>query len=88
MRTRSTVYNSVNARAIKSLLIGIFFGIIFCAGLLALLAFLFTKNGSIPHVVVGPVVVTLAGLGAFLGGYISSRIMKEKGMMYGTYADF
>ncbi len=75
-------------KMIKALFAGTLSGVILCAILLALSAFLFTKSGSVPHTVVEPLVLILAGIGAFVGGYVSGRISSESGVLYGLVCGF
>ena len=86
MRTGSMA--SSNRKIIRAIFAGTLSGVVLCGVLLAAAAFLFTKSSNIAHTVVEPLVLIFAGIGAFVGGYISSRISGEKGMMYGLTCGF
>lgn len=73
---------------INPISIGTLSGLATCSLLLISLAFIFTKSSNPPHSVVDPLTITIAGIGAFVGGYFSSRISKENGMMYGMICAF
>lgn len=54
------------------------------AGLIALMALILGKSGSLPRAVI-PVLMTIFGcIAVFLGGFLASAYYKEKGLLFGT----
>ena len=77
-----------STKYLKPIGIGILSGLSTCSLLLIFIAFIFTKSSNPPHSVVDPMMLIVTGIGAFAGGYFSSRMSKEKGMMYGMICAF
>jgi len=73
-----------NFKIIKSVLIGSIFGIAVCSAFLCLFAFIFVQIKQVPHLIVMEALVLISvAFGAFFSGYISVRILKEKGLLCG-----
>ena len=77
-----------NSKVLKSAVIGSFVGVGLCIVLLILSALALTKSSGIPHLAVSPLVMIIAGVGAFGGGYISAGIAKQNGMLCGIMCGF
>ena len=88
MKNKNNYSNSGNIRTIKSVMTGVFCGISICVLFLIFMAFLITKSNNFPHTIIPPLMIIIAGIGAFAGGYISARISSEKGMMCGMICAF
>ena len=88
MAKKSTRNKNNTENFVKSIIIGSFLGIILCIALLFLSAFVLTKSSNIPHLAVSPLVMMIAGCGAFAGGYIGARILKQNGMLCGMVCGF
>lgn len=74
--------------ALKAILFGVAVGAAICAGFLFLFAFLFVAVKSIPQFMIQAIAMICAAVGAFTSGYISIRIYRSKGLLYGALAGF
>lgn len=74
--------------ALKAILFGVAVGAAICAGFLFLFAFLFVAVKSIPQFMIQVIAIICAAIGAFVSGYISIRIYRSKGLIYGAFAGF
>lgn len=72
--------------AAKAILIGNIIGIIVFFILMILFSFIFLKSSTLPCKFVTPVVLIVGTIGAFFCGYFSVRILREKGLVYGSIA--
>ena len=72
--------------ALKSILFGATVGATICAGFLFLFAFLFVAVKSIPQYFIQAIAIFCAAVGAFVSGYISVKIYRSKGLIYGALA--
>lgn len=88
MKNKNNYSNNDNIRIIRSTATGAFCGISVCVLLLIIISFLITKSSNFPHMITQPLMIIIASLGSFSGGYISARISSEKGMMYGMLCGF
>ncbi len=86
----SNLHSQKNHRNIpaKPLIIGMFCGAISCVTLLFLATFLITKSGNMPSDFTGSLMIILTGIGAFIGGYVSGKTSREKGLVYGIACGF
>ena len=73
---------------IKAVLVGDIVGVLVCALLLFITSFLFVQTKNMPNAVIEPLTIGIAGIGAFCAGYISARVLKNKGMFLGMSAGF
>lgn len=73
-------------KVVKAILFGSAVGAIVCACLLALFAFMFVSVKSVPQAMIQWLVIICAAIGAFTAGYISIRIYRSKGLIYGAMA--
>jgi len=74
--------------ALKAILFGAAVGAAICAGFLFLFAFLFVAVKSIPQFMIQSVAIFCSAIGAFVSGYVSIRIYRSKGLVYGAFAGF
>ncbi len=81
---KSTSKGNNFVEAMKAVLLGSVVGSVVCAVFLVLFAFLFVAVKSVPQSIVQIVAIICASLGAFVAGYISIRIYKSKGLIYGA----
>ena len=77
--------NEVSA-ALKAVLFRAAVGATICAGFLFLFAFLFVVVKSIPQYMIQTIAIFCASVGAFVSGYISVKIYRSKGLIYGALA--
>lgn len=77
-----------NVIRIKPIGIGVLSGLTLCGTLLFILAFAFVKSSSISESLMEPIMLISSGIGTFMGGYFSSRLSKEKGLIYGLLCAF
>lgn len=82
---KGTKYLSENPvfGALRSIVIGCVAGAAFCAALLGLCSLAFVSAGNIPQDFISPLVIGLSVLSAFLAGFITAKISKKRGLIYG-----
>lgn len=69
---------------LKALMVGLVSGMLVCTLFLILFASVFVKLGSIPQNLINVFALISATLGAFVAGYITLSIFKEKGLYFGA----
>ena len=69
---------------LKSLMFGILFGGLSSVLLLVLFSLLFTKTGTMPSSIIQILPIVAASIGTFIASYITLRIYKSKGLLYGS----
>lgn len=75
--------NNDISKAVKASIIGVILGSVICVLLLMLFSFLFVRAETLPLKFAEPIVIVIASLGTFVCGYITSKIIRKNGMMYG-----
>lgn len=80
--------NDIVSKSIKASIIGVIVGSVVCILFLMLFSFLFVKAENLPMKFVEPIVIVISSLGTFVCGYITSKIIKKNGMMYGMISSF
>lgn len=85
MKTRkdTTVFEKI----LRSLLLGLGADVLSCVVFLALAALLFT-TGVLPTAAATPVALGILALSALVGGFVSARYAKERGLLYGLGTGF
>lgn len=73
---------------VKAILVGNLVGTIVCVILLMISSILFVQSKHIPQSILTPLTVVISGIGAFIGSYITVRISKINGMLYGMASGF
>ncbi len=73
---------------LKAIFAGLIFGIVVSATLLCVFAAVILGLGKIPYGAIPYVTIGIFSIGAFLSGYITARILKIKGLMYGALSGF
>lgn len=68
---------------IIALSFGIISSVLFYFLSLIIFSFIFAKTSNIPQSFIIPITIGVAGIGSFLGGYISARKSKKRGMFNG-----
>lgn len=68
---------------LRPVIIGAVVGAIFCMVALLIMAAIMAAQ-DIPKSAITPMAVVAAALGAFIGGFVSARIAKEKGILFGA----
>lgn len=75
-------------KAVKAILSGTIMGTFFSILTLVISSFLFVKSQNISATVITPLTMFTIALGAFIGGYITARIIKSNGLFWGMIAGF
>lgn len=75
-------------KVIKGVFIGTLFGTFISIVLLIIFSVLFIKMKSIPSLAIEPISMAICAISAFLSSYISARIIRENGMIYGIISGF
>lgn len=70
----------------KAILLSTVIMVISCAALLALLALIFSKTGTLPKNIIPVLITGVCALSAFLGGLAASWCSREKGILFGLIA--
>ncbi|MDQ5983186.1 MAG: hypothetical protein RUMPE_00184 [Eubacteriales bacterium SKADARSKE-1] len=71
---------------LKSLVFGMFLGGLSSILLLVLFALVFTQIGAMPSFVIQTMAIISVSIGTFVSSYITLRIYKSKGLLYGSFA--
>lgn len=69
---------------LRALLAGVVSGSAACALLLLLAAAGIRASGSLPQELLQPIVLAVCGLSALLAGYLSAKIAKRRGLLFGA----
>ena len=72
----------------KAIAIGTILGAISCVLLLMIFSISFVKMKKLPHDIIGIIIIFCAVIGSFFSGYVSLRILRENGLLYGTISGF
>lgn len=80
--------NNTLPKSIKASIVGIVVGSVVCILLLMLFSFMFVKAHTLPIKFIEPIVIIISCIGTFISGYITSRIIRKNGMMYGIISGF
>ena len=86
--TKATYYQNsgkLYAKALTAGLLAVFSVLII---LICLLSILLLISGTIPHQTISYIVTALCGLATFSGGYITARITKSGGLIWGALCGF
>lgn len=75
---------NVLLKFVKVILFGSLFGAIVCTMLLLLFSFLFVSVKSIPLPMIQWLVIFCAGMGAFVAGFVSTKLHQSKGLICGS----
>lgn len=70
--------------AFKAMVLGTLIGSVFCVLFLCLFAFIFVTVKTIPQSMIQGLALLCAAIGAFVSGYVTIRIYRSKGLIYGT----
>ncbi len=74
------------APVIKALVWGVLVGAVVCMVLLLAFSFVFSRVPILPgDNILDPLVVIVCGLSALFGAYVTGRILRVKGMLYGIF---
>lgn len=74
--------------SIKAVIWGLLAGSIVCTAFLFLFSLVFLKIKSVPFSMVNTLATICAAFGAFVSGYITVRIYRKNGFLYGATAGF
>lgn len=75
-------------KAFKSLLAGTLIGLLICSLLMLLLAFVLVKIQKLPTDAIYILLQIIGALSSFIGAYITVRIYKSYGLLFGTITGF
>lgn len=70
--------------AVRSIIIGAVVGAALCAALLGACALAFVSAGHIPQGLISPLVIALSVISSFFAGFVSAKISKKRGLVYGA----
>ncbi|MDR0914280.1 MAG: TIGR04086 family membrane protein [Oscillospiraceae bacterium] len=68
---------------IKGVVFGTVLGALLIALLLCLSAIAFLSTGALPENIIAYMIVAFNAAGAFFGGYVATRVIKQNGMVWG-----
>lgn len=68
----------------RAIVIGTLAGAVICLVLLMIGALGFVSSKHIPQSVVSPVTIAVSAIGAIFAGYVTARILRVRGMLYGV----
>jgi putative membrane protein (TIGR04086 family) len=71
------------SKSIKSIVLGTAVGGIMCMLCLFVFAIFFVSAKVIPQTMIQPLILVSCALGAFIGGYITVRILRVQGLLFG-----
>lgn len=86
MRKRRKAERGEWSAAVRAIAIGLLFGVLFTAFLMAAAAYGFNAMRKIPHAAVAITVVLLSAVGSFASGFSSARLLKQRGLPVGMAA--
>lgn len=75
-------------KRVRAIIISMGFTILISAGLLALLAFIFGKMGTLPKQIIPVMTVIISCIAVFLGSLFASMMLKEGGIINGLIIAF
>lgn len=76
----------MNLNKSKAIALGTVFGAVSCVLLLTFFSISFVKMKKLPYDIIGVIIIFCAAVGSFFSGYISLRILRKNGLLYGTVA--
>ncbi|MDP4119955.1 MAG: TIGR04086 family membrane protein [Bacillota bacterium] len=68
---------------VKAVAIGVLSAAIICMLLISLITFVLVKSQNLPANIISLVVLIISCISTFFGGYITVRILKNKGLLFG-----
>lgn len=74
--------------AVKAILFGIVCGLLITVIFLCLFSVIIITSGLLPANVTNYIVIAILSVGAFLGGYIATKITKSAGLIIGAITGF
>lgn len=86
-KTRDSAENMM-VRSIRAIVIGCVAGAVICAILLAVCAFALVSSGRMPHGMIPPITLAIAGVSSLLAGIVSAKIARGRGLVCGAFAGF
>lgn len=75
-------------KCVKAVITGVLSGVVVITSQLIIGAAILTQMKTIPDTAMGTIAMVFAALGALAGGYITVRISKCNGMLYGLLTGF
>ena len=83
MKYKKSNYSKYN-NTLKAMSIGIFCGVVSCVLLLIIFSFVIVKIGHLSSNTVNVISFITNALGTFVAAYISLKILKKRGLVYGV----
>ena len=74
--------------AVKAILFGVVFGLLITIIFMCLLSVVIISSGLLPIDVINYITIAILSIGAFFGGYISTKITKSAGLVIGAITGF
>lgn len=74
---------STMSKSVKSIVLGTAVGGILCMLCLLVFAAFFVGAKVIPQAMIQPLILASCALGAFMGGFVTVRILRAQGLMFG-----
>lgn len=84
MQQNTGTQNFLNKKSIKSIIIGVIVGIFTTIVLFLIIGFAITKMNSYPEKIINYVILAILAVGGFFAGYVTGRIYKSSGILYGA----
>ena len=78
---------SAVARIVRPIVFGVGVGLIACTALLMIAAAIMTAV-TVPSSVTTPIALAIAAIAAFVGGWVSARMSRERGLLFGAGCGF
>lgn len=85
---KTTIAQKGTALYIKSLIAGFIVGGIILMILMCVTAFALVVTGKLPHSLIKWIMLGLSCISVFIGGYVSAKVSKEKGIIMGSVTGF
>lgn len=73
---------------LRPIIVGTFSGTVICAILLIATALLLTSLGKLPQSIIPMITIAISGLSALLGGFLSAKFSKSRGLLFGACTGF
>lgn len=86
MKSSNSLRQKPVLTAVKAIVIGAVSGAVLCAVLLALCALLFVTAENVPQDFLSPFVIAVSALGSFFAGFVTAKILKQRGLICGIFS--
>ena len=83
MKSHKEEQSAMVKKLLRPVIVGAVIGALCCTAILLLMAAVMAAQ-DIPRSAVTPMAIVAAAVGAFIGGFVSARIAKERGLLFGA----